>query len=84
MCALGLKWACSAGDLLYLELTTLEGQDYFITATPSGFFLNKSTSQENFDPTPRKAPHFHKHLVGLLSQISPLFKKNFALLQKYG
>ena len=72
------------GDLLYLEVTTLEGQDYYITATPSGFFLNKSTSQENFDPTPRKTPHLHKHLVGLLSQISPLFKKNFAQLHKYG
>jgi protein TIF31 len=73
-----------AGDLLYLDLTTLEGQEYYITATPSGFFLNKSTNRENFDPTPRKTSHLHKHLVGLLSQISPLFKKNFALLQKFG
>ena len=61
--------AIDVGDLLYLELTTLEGQDCFITATPSGFFLNKSTSRENFDPAPRKTSHLHKHLVGLLSQV---------------
>ena len=58
-----------SGDLLYLELTTLEGQDCYITATSSGFFLNKSTNRENFDPTPRKTPHLHKHLVGLLNQV---------------
>jgi len=59
-----------AGDLLYLDIVTLEGQDCFITATPSGFFLNKTTSRENFDPSPRKTSHFHKHLVALLCQVS--------------
>jgi hypothetical protein len=49
-------------------VTTLEGQVHYITATPSGFYLNRSTSQEAFDPTPKKAHHHSRHLVGLLSQ----------------
>ena len=92
------------GDLLYIDLTTLEGQEYYLTACPTGFYLNKSTDRDHFDPTPRKVSHHSRHLVGLLSQvgchgnqevsdviiilivfqISSLFKKNFAQLQKFG
>jgi hypothetical protein len=71
------------GDLLYLDVVTLEGVEHYVTACPSGFFLNRSTARDAFDPAPRKTPHLHKHLVGLLSLISPLFKKNFSLLQKF-
>lgn len=71
------------GDLLYLELTTLEGVEYYITSCSTGFFLNKSQSRDLFDPAPKKTHHLNKHLVGLLSQISPLFKKNFAQLRKF-
>ena len=59
----------SPGDLLYLDVTTLEGQELYITACPSGFYLNKSTSREVFDPSPRKVAHLSTHLVGLLSQV---------------
>ena len=59
----------SPGDLLYLDITTLEGQELYITACPSGFYLNKSTSREVFDPSPRKLAHHSTHLVGLLSQV---------------
>ena len=58
------------GDLAYLDVTTLEGQVHYITATPTGFYLNRSTSPENFDPTPKKTHHLNRHLVGLLSQVS--------------
>ena len=58
------------GDLAYLEVTTLEGQVYYITATPTGFYLNRSSGQENFDPSPKKTHHQNRHLVGLLSQVS--------------
>lgn len=60
---------CPPGDLLYLDVTTLEGVWYCVTACPAGFFLNKSSGPETFDPRSRKTSHLSKHLVGLLSQV---------------
>ena len=64
----------SAGDLLYLDVVTLEGVEHFITASPSGFFLNRSTARDIFDPTPKKTSHHSTHLVGLLSVVSGFYK----------
>eukprot|EP00731_Ephydatia_muelleri_P023577 Em0015g1160a len=72
------------GDLLYIDLVTLEGQEFHITACPSGFYINKSTGPQDFNPEPKKSAPTFKHLVGLLQQISPLFKKNFIQRQKFG
>ncbi|KAI6646601.1 Clustered mitochondria protein-like protein isoform X3 [Oopsacas minuta] len=70
------------GDLLYLDVTTLEGFSYCITASPQGFYLNCS-DKEHFDPTAHQDLGTRSHtLAGLLSQISPSFKKNIALHRK--
>ena len=66
-CVTAFHWC--TGDLLYLELTTLEGVHFFVTACPSGFYLNKSQSSDLFDPTAKKTHHLNKHLNGLLSQV---------------
>ena len=72
------------GHLLYLQLTTLEGEQYQITAHDTGFFVNKS-SNTKFDPFPRKDPKgaFAHSLLSLISKLSPSFDKNFRLLQEY-
>ena len=64
----------SAGDLLYLDVVTLEGVEFFITACPSGFFLNRSTARDVLDPTPKKTSHHSTHLVGLLSAVSGAYQ----------
>ena len=60
----------SQGHLLYLQIVTLEGESMHVTATPSGFYVNKSTNTK-FDPSLRvaaeneydngKSRHGHKH-----------------------
>ena len=69
------------GDLLYLQVITAEDKHYHITASTRGFFVNHCTEEE-FNPK-AASPSFLSHsLIELLNQISPLFKRNFALLQK--
>ncbi|KAF9971512.1 Intracellular distribution of mitochondria [Actinomortierella ambigua] len=70
------------GDLLYLIVTTLEGETVHITSSVTGFHVNKSTSN-HFDPHPRtdnKAASHHS-LIVLLEKISPMFATNFKKLQ---
>ena len=71
------------GHLLYLLLTTNEGEQHHITASISGFFVNKSSSNK-FDPFPKAAPKNHSahSLLGLLSLLSPAFNSSFLELQK--
>ncbi|KAF9898427.1 Intracellular distribution of mitochondria, partial [Lobosporangium transversale] len=72
------------GDLMYLIVTTLEGETVQITSTATGFHVNKSTSN-HFDPTPRqdaKAASDHS-LIVLLEKVSPLFATNFKKLQEF-
>ena len=69
------------GHLLYLQLTTNEGEQYQITSHVSGFFVNKS-SNNKFDPFPRLAPknaaaHSLFTLTGILS---PSFNSSFSAL----
>eukprot|EP01113_Clastostelium_recurvatum_P009176 TRINITY_DN1438_c0_g1_i1.p1 TRINITY_DN1438_c0_g1~~TRINITY_DN1438_c0_g1_i1.p1 ORF type:complete len:1305 (-),score=339.28 TRINITY_DN1438_c0_g1_i1:965-4879(-) len=67
------------GDLFYIEVMTLENTWACITAWPGGFYVNSSTNG-SFQPAPAKAPCPGHTLVGLLSQFSPAFKKNFGKL----
>ncbi|KAG0305797.1 Intracellular distribution of mitochondria [Dissophora globulifera] len=72
------------GDLMYLIVTTLEGETVQITSTATGFHVNKSTSN-HFEPTPRqdsKAASDHS-LIVLLEKISPMFATNFKKLQEF-
>lgn len=71
------------GHLLYLQLTTNEGDQHHITASISGFFVNKS-SNNKFDPFPRMAPKNHSahSLLSLISILSPSFNDIFVELQK--
>ena len=69
------------GHLLYLQLTTNEGEQYQITSHISGFFVNKS-SNSKFDPFPRPPPkNAAAHsLFSLISILSPSFSKSFDTL----
>ncbi|KAG9247841.1 clustered mitochondria-domain-containing protein [Calycina marina] len=69
------------GHLLYILITTLEGEQHHITSHVSGFYVNKSSSNK-FDPMPRAAPKSHKahSLLTLIEDLSPSFGSVF---QKY-
>ncbi|KAF2680313.1 hypothetical protein K458DRAFT_392965 [Lentithecium fluviatile CBS 122367] len=68
----------SKGHLLYLQITTNEGEQYYITSNVAGFYVNKSTNAK-FDPWPRQAPKAHAahSLLTLLGEISPSFSSTF-------
>lgn len=68
----------SKGHLLYLQVTTNEGEQFHISSTVSGFYVNKS-SNAKFDPSPRQAPKAHAahSLLTLLGDISPSFSSTF-------
>lgn len=70
------------GHLLYLQITTNEGEQHQITSTIGGFYVNKS-SNNKFDPSPRPAPKNHRahSLLTLLTLISPSFSGAFSTLQ---
>lgn len=70
-----------AGDLLYIDVVTLEDVHVNVTASTSGFFINK-THDGIFNPQPHSEPCRSHSLVGLLNQLSPMFRKNFTQLQK--
>jgi protein TIF31 len=69
------------GHLLYLQLTTNEGEQYQITSHVSGFFVNKS-SNSKFDPYPKPAPKkvAAHSLFSLIAYLSPSFNKSFEAL----
>ena len=69
------------GHLLYLQLTTNEGEQYQITSHISGFFVNKS-SNSKFDPFPRPPPkNAAAHsLFSLISILSQTFSRSFDAL----
>ena len=72
------------GHLLYLQLTTNEGEQFQITSSVSGFYVNRS-SNSKFDPFPRllpKAAAAHSLLV-LISKLSPSFESSFKSLQSH-
>lgn len=69
------------GHLLYLQLTTNEGEQYQITSHVSGFFVNKS-SNSKFDPFPRVAPRnaAAHSLFTLIEILSASFIGSFSAL----
>lgn len=64
------------GDLIYLDVVTLEGYKYCITGTTKMFYVNSSTGNA-LDPRPSKANSEATTLIGLLQKISSKFKKAF-------
>lgn len=72
------------GHLMYIVVTTNEGEQFQITSHVSGFFINKS-SNAKFDPFPRAAPKGHSahSLLELISLVSPSFNETFQQLQEY-
>ncbi|XP_047462158.1 clustered mitochondria protein homolog [Mugil cephalus] len=69
------------GDLMYLNVVTMEDKELNITSSTRGFYLNQSTAF-NFNPKPAAPKILCHSLVELLNQVSPLFRKNFNALQK--
>lgn len=69
------------GDVCYLETQLLEGDILYITAHTGGFYLNNSKADPSglfsFQPEPCDPSYNSPTLVGLLEQVSPLFKSNF-------
>ncbi|KAK3023993.1 hypothetical protein RJ639_044150, partial [Escallonia herrerae] len=64
------------GDLIYLDVITLEGNKFCITGTTKTFYVN-SSSENILDPRPSKAAFEATTLIGLLQKISSKFKKAF-------
>ncbi|EEH44643.1 translation initiation factor 3 subunit CLU1 [Paracoccidioides brasiliensis Pb18] len=71
------------GHLLYLQVTTNEGEQHQITSHVSGFYVNKC-SNAKFDPFPRPAPkNYSAHsLLTLISMLSPSFDAAFKAIQE--
>ncbi|XP_040007417.1 clustered mitochondria protein homolog isoform X2 [Xiphias gladius] len=69
------------GDLMYLNVLTMEDRELNITSSTRGFYLNQSTAF-SFNPKPAVPKILCHSLVELLSQVSPAFRKNFSALQK--
>ncbi|CAJ2630760.1 unnamed protein product [Trifolium pratense] len=75
--SLGCSLVCRlVGDLIYLDVVTLEGNKYSITGSTKMFYVN-SSSANTLDPRPSKATSEATTLVTLLQKISPRFKKAF-------
>lgn len=72
------------GHLLYLSLTTSEGEQHQITSHVSGFYVNKSTNTK-FDPFPKSPPKAQSahSLLTLISMLSPSFDASFKKLQDF-
>ncbi|XP_031494189.1 clustered mitochondria protein isoform X2 [Nymphaea colorata] len=64
------------GDLIYLDIETLEGHKVCITGTTRTFYVNSSLGSV-LDPRPTKNSSESFTLIGLLQKISPKFKKGF-------
>ncbi|CAF3393139.1 unnamed protein product [Rotaria socialis] len=69
------------GDLMYLQVTTCEEKSFHITASTKGFYVSQTT-EEKFIPKPVQPKAIFHSLVDLLNNISPIFKKNFAGIQR--
>uniref|UniRef100_A0A8C1MXF8 Clustered mitochondria protein homolog n=1 Tax=Cyprinus carpio TaxID=7962 RepID=A0A8C1MXF8_CYPCA len=69
------------GDLMYLNVVTMEDRQFSITASSRGFYVNQSTTY-SFNPKPANPSVLSHALLDLLSHISPVFKKNFSALLK--
>nr|BAJ94710.1 predicted protein [Hordeum vulgare subsp. vulgare] len=64
------------GDLIYIDVVTLEGSKHCITGNSKSFYVNASNGSV-LDSRPLKQSHEASTLVGLLQKISAKFKKGF-------
>ncbi|GMH18998.1 hypothetical protein Nepgr_020839 [Nepenthes gracilis] len=64
------------GDLIYLDVVTLEGCNFCVTGMTKMFYVNSSTGN-TLDPRPSKAAYEATTLIGLLQKVSAKFKKAF-------
>lgn len=71
------------GHLLYLQVTTTEGEQFQITSHVSGFYVNRC-SNVKFDPFPKSMPKKASahSLLTLISHLSPSFSSAFQALQE--
>ncbi|KAK0711298.1 clustered mitochondria-domain-containing protein [Lasiosphaeris hirsuta] len=71
------------GHLIYLMVSTNEGEQFQITGHVGGFFVNNS-SNAKFDPSPKTGPKGHAahSLFTLLEKISPSFASSYAEFQE--
>lgn len=69
-----------SGDLIYLDVVTLEGNKYCITGTTKAFYVNSSTTTV-LDPRPNKTGTEATTLIGLLQKISSRFKKGRSMVE---
>ncbi len=67
------------GDLIYLDIHTLEGTIIPVTINEKGIFINNSKNGV-FDSKPTHNPCISYTLVGLLCQVSASFRENFSKL----
>lgn len=72
-----------AGDLLYIEATTVDSGILQITACPNGYYVN-SSSRSVFDPLPAAKPRFSHSLLECLLLASPAFKEAWVTLGSGG
>ena len=66
-------WRRVQGDLAYLDLVTVEGESYNVTAYTKGFFTNATTG-DVLNPSPTEPKKEAPTLVGLLRILSPKFE----------
>lgn len=72
------------GHLLYLQVVTLEGETFHITAATSGFYVNKCSSYK-FEPTPKDGCPINVSLFDLIATHSKKFADHIqALDEKLG
>ncbi|SCU89309.1 LANO_0D04456g1_1 [Lachancea nothofagi CBS 11611] len=72
----------SKGHLLYLQVVTLEGESFHITASTAGFYVNRSNSNK-FDPNRREdASKTFVSLLDLLSFQSKKFNEHVKKLEQ--
>ncbi|GLB12369.1 intracellular distribution of mitochondria [Aspergillus tubingensis] len=71
------------GHLLYLQVTTNEGEQFQITSHISGFYVNKNSNMK-FDPSPKTIPKSGRahSLLTLIAHLSPSFNASFEALQE--
>jgi len=69
------------GDIFYLVVKTLEGQEVGITCCSNGFFRNNNVEKNLFNPTPfnKGNPCYSYTLVGCIYQFSQEFGKNMEM-----
>lgn len=65
------------GDLVYIRVSTIEGQVFHITGTPNGFFVNKSTDSL-FNPEKDGKFALEHNLTILLKSLSKGFDMRFS------